>query len=91
MTNRFGAVVVAGLMALVAPAVAETPAATTQKVVKQRTKAAAAVARRHPHPHRYVDRAYHPTYYDRPYVYRPYPYSSPAPFTLGFGFGPLWW
>jgi hypothetical protein len=31
---------------------------------------------------------YHPTYYDRPQYYRPYPYNVPAPFVFGFGFGP---
>ena len=31
------------------------------------------------------------SYYDRPYYYRPYPYSVPAPFTFGIGFGPVWW
>jgi hypothetical protein len=33
---------------------------------------------------------YHPTYYDRPQYYRPYPYNVPAPFVFGFGFGPWW-
>lgn len=32
-----------------------------------------------------------PRYYARPYYYRPYPYSVPAPFTFGFNFGPGWW
>ncbi|MDP1866094.1 MAG: hypothetical protein Q8L13_07100 [Bradyrhizobium sp.] len=32
-----------------------------------------------------------PRYYARPYYYRPYPYSVPAPFTFGFGFAPGWW
>ena len=32
-----------------------------------------------------------PRYYARPYYYRPYPYSVPAPFTFGFAFGPGWW
>ena len=51
--------------------------------------------------HRYVRRYhrhsgysrpyYRPTYYDRPVYYRPYPYLSPAPFTFGIGFGPVWW
>jgi hypothetical protein len=42
---------------------------------------------------RYAYRAYdrpQPQYYDRPYYYRPYPYSVPAPFTFGFAFGPRW-
>jgi hypothetical protein len=47
-------------------------------------------ARRHTrHPahdaERTDDRFY---YYDRPTTYRPYPYVLPAPFFLGFGFGP---
>jgi hypothetical protein len=33
---------------------------------------------------------YQPQYYMRPVFYRPYPYASPAPFTFGIGFGPLW-
>ena len=51
-------------------------------------------ARRHHrryHLHGY--RTYHrpqPRYYARPYYYRPYPYSVPAPFTFGFAFGPWW-
>jgi len=32
----------------------------------------------------------YPCYCARPYYYRPYPYSSPAPFIFGLGFGPLW-
>jgi len=31
-----------------------------------------------------------PYYYARPYFYRPYPYSVPAPFTFGFNYGPYW-
>ena len=51
--------------------------------------------------HRHITRAhrhhgnprpyYHPHYYDRPVYYRPYPYASPAPFTFGIGFDPVWW
>lgn len=29
-----------------------------------------------------------PAYFARPYYYRPYPYSVPAPFFLGFGYLP---
>jgi len=36
--------------------------------------------------HRYAP--YAPHYYARPVYYRPYPYSTPAPFV--FGFGPWW-
>ncbi len=34
--------------------------------------------------------AYQPHYYGRPTYYRPYPYESPVPFFLGFGFDPWW-
>ena len=43
---------------------------------------------------RYGNRPYYrpsPSYYARPYYYRPYPYSVPAPFPFGLGFGPPWW
>ena len=42
------------------------------------------------HGYRTYDRP-QPRYYARPYYYRPYPYSVPAPFTFGFAFGPAWW
>ena len=48
-------------------------------------------SRRSHRPHRYHhgDRAhYRPRYYARPYEYRPYPYSTPAPFVFGLNFGP---
>jgi hypothetical protein len=46
---------------------------------------------RHRHGHRYGDHpAYQPHYYARPTYYRPYPYDLPAPFFLGFAFGPWW-
>ena len=31
-----------------------------------------------------------PTYFARPYYYRPYPYALPAPFFLGFGYLPYY-
>jgi hypothetical protein len=55
------------------------------------SKATDVSSRRHhgPSHHRHIDRLYHrPSYYDRPYLYRPYPYASPAPFVFGLGFGP---
>jgi hypothetical protein len=35
--------------------------------------------------------AFQPYYYDRPTYYRPYPYAVPAPFFLGFAYGPRGW
>ena len=32
----------------------------------------------------------YPTYFARPSYYRPYPYSVPAPFFLGFGYLPYY-
>lgn len=44
---------------------------------------------RNTHSH-YVNRQpIRPHYYERPYLYTPYPYSVPAPFV--FGFGPWVW
>ena len=47
--------------------------------------------RRH---HRHGQRHYRPYappyYYARPVYYRPYPYSVPAPFVFGIGYGPWW-
>ncbi|MGY8669228.1 hypothetical protein Q3C01_43780 [Bradyrhizobium sp. UFLA05-109] len=47
-------------------------------------------APRHDRSARHVRRSapYEPHYYARPVYYRPYPYSVPAPFVLGFG---PWW
>jgi hypothetical protein len=70
-------------------------AAAPLQAAPQESQAAAATdlgARRHArHYRRYAYRPYYrPYYYDRPYYYRPYPYVAPAPFFLGFGFGPWW-
>ena len=46
--------------------------------------------RRHARHHGYYRPSSRPYYYDRPVYYRPYPYSTPAPFTFGIGFDPLW-
>jgi hypothetical protein len=66
------------------------PAAASASGAKQQTSATDLGARRH---HRHHDGArrivpHEPHYYARPIFYRPYPYSVPAPFVLGFG---PWW
>ena len=95
MKGWIGAAFVASVLVLAGPASAETSAVAPQ-ATKQTTgtaKAADISARRHYRPYyRYGHRPYYRAYYyARPYYYRPYPYSSPAPFTFGFGFGPFWW
>jgi hypothetical protein len=90
-----GAVIAAGL-ALFAPAAMGSAAATNSKAGIHATQASEATdlgaRRRTRHvrhdAHRASDRPYY--YYDRPYDYRPYPYQTPVPFFLGFGFGSSW-
>jgi len=83
-----GAVLAAGL-ALVGPVVMASAAATNPKAgihATQASKATDLSARRRTRHVRHY--AYRPN--DRPYDYRPYPYQTPVPFFLGFGFGPSW-
>ena len=89
-----GAVLAAGLT-LVGPGAPGSAAATNPKAAIHASQASEATDRgarrrtrhiRH-HAYRANDRPY---YYDRPYDYRPYPYQTPVPFFLGFGFGPSW-
>ena len=92
MKTLIGAAFIAGSLALGAI----DPAAAASSRAGVSTSAAAAStdlgARRHRHYRRYAYRpAYPPYYYDRPTYYRPYPYSVPAPFFLGFAFGPAGW
>jgi hypothetical protein len=67
---------------------AEAPSKlTTQMTYSSATDFNARRDRRHGHRSHYRPQ---PTYYARPYYYRPYPYSVPAPFTFGFAFAPRW-
>jgi hypothetical protein len=94
MKRSIGAAVIAGSLALAGPAAIDPAAAASSKVVSISAAAASTDlgARRHRHYRRYAYRpAYPPYYYDRPTYYRPYPYSVPAPFFLGFAFGPTGW
>jgi hypothetical protein len=86
MTRWIGAAMLA--LALTSGATAFDSAAAAQK--PEISKATDLSARRHTrHPTQYADRADDRFYYyDRPTTYRPYPYLSPVPFFLGFGFGP---
>jgi len=89
-----GAVLVAAL-ALVGPVAPARAAATNSKAGIHASQASEATdlgaRRRTRHVRHYAYRANdRPYYYDRPYDYRPYPYQTPVPFFLGFGFGPSW-
>ena len=89
-----GAVLAAGL-ALVGPVAPGSAAANDSKARIHASQASEATdlgaRRRTRHVRHYAHRANdRPYYYDRPYDYRPYPYQTPVPFFLGFGFGPSW-
>ena len=94
MKGLIGAAFVAGALAVAGPtAISPVTAAPQAKAQRAGTTGAADFSarrhvRRHYRHHGY-SRPYY--YYDRPVYYRPYPYSSPAPFTFGIGFDPVWW
>lgn len=99
MKRLIGVAVVAGAFVLagsaaVNPAAAAPQAKTQASVISDATDFSARRYYRH-HYHYgyrpYVRPYYQPYYYARPSYYRPYPYYAPAPFPLGFGFGPSWW
>jgi hypothetical protein len=100
MRTLIGAAVVAGVLAFAGPAAISSAAAAPQmKVQAARSSDATDIGAR-PYDrrdhHDGYDRRYkryqpYPSYYARPYYYRPYPYNAPVPFVFGFGFGPLWW
>jgi hypothetical protein len=92
MKRLIGAAVVAGVLALAVPAAIDPAVAASPQVRIQTAGTSDATdfsARRYYR--RYYRPYYRPYYYARPYYYRPYPYSVPAPFPLGLGFGPFWW
>jgi hypothetical protein len=92
MTRWIGTAILALALMSGAAAIHTAAAAPLQAAVQkpETGKASDLSARRHTrHPARYADRADNRVYYyDRPTTYRPYPYVLPAPFFLGFGFGP---
>ena len=87
-----GAALVAGALVLGAPAAVAGTEATPQ--MKARTASVATDAtrrrlfRRYPAYPAYARYPSYTTYYARPYYYRPYPYTVPVPFFLGFGYLP---
>ena len=88
-----GVVVVAAALAFSAPgAIAGTRAAPQAKATASDATdfGARRVYRRYPSYPAYARYPSYPTYYARPYYYRPYPYSVPVPFFLGFGYLPYY-
>jgi hypothetical protein len=95
MKTWIGGAVLAAALALVGPVAPASVAATNSKAGIHTTEASEATdlsaRRRTRHVRHDAYRANdRPYYYDRPYDYRPYPYQTPVPFFLGFGFGPSW-
>jgi hypothetical protein len=96
MKTLIGAAIVAATLALAGSAAIDPAAAASPKAGAGAAAASTSTdlgARRHDrHYRRYAYRpSYQPYYYGRPAYYRPYPYSAPVPFFLGFGFGPGGW
>jgi hypothetical protein len=92
MTRWIGATIVASVLAFAVPASAKDAAGVFVRPPAQNpstvTSTDVSAQRNHRRYHRHY--GYRPYYYARPDYYRPYSYSSPAPFTFGFGFGPWW-
>jgi hypothetical protein len=95
MKSLIGAAFVAGALAVGGQAaispVAAAPQAKTQSGTSDATDFSAhRYVRRHYRHYGYYRPHYRSYYYNRPVYYRPYPYDTPAPFTFGIGFGPVW-
>jgi len=94
MKIRIGVAFVVAALAFSAPAaIAETSTAPQAKAATTSGAtdvSARRVFRRYPSYPTYARYPSYPTYYARPYYYRPYPYSVPAPFFLGFGYLPYY-
>ena len=89
-----GVALVAAAQAFSAPAAvaaSETAPQSKAAVTSSATDfGARRVYRRYPAYPAYARYPHYPTYYARPYYYRPYPYSVPVPFFLGFGYLPYY-
>ena len=96
MRSLIWTALVAGVLMVGGPAAISPVAAASQAKAQTGTSDATdfSAHRHHRRYHRhtgYYRPHYRAYYYGRPVYYRPYPYDSPAPFTFGIGFGPLWW
>ncbi len=94
--KRWIAAAFVGTLALAGTVATDPAAAASGKSGVSAALASASTdlsARRHQRTYRrYAYRpSYQPYYYDRPTYYRPYPYAMPAPFFLGFAYGPWGW
>lgn len=96
MKRLITAALVAGTLSMAVPGTNESalaaPQAKTQVAASSGSTDVGAHRRhrRHHAQHRFhTGTFYSPPYYARPAYYRPYPYTTPAPFTFGFGFGPF--
>jgi hypothetical protein len=96
MKSLIGAAFIVSALAVAGPAAISPVAAAPQAKAHSAGTSDATDFSAHRHVRRYY--RYHgnhrphslPYYYDRPVYFRPYPYSTPAPFTFGIGFDPLW-
>jgi hypothetical protein len=96
MKSLIGAAFIVSALAVAGPAAISPVAAVPKAKAHSAGTSDATDFSAHRHVRRYY--RYHgnhrphslPYYYDRPVYFRPYPYSTPAPFTFGIGFDPLW-
>jgi hypothetical protein len=93
MKRWFRAAAVAAVLVLATPTMNPAAAASPRVVVSAAdvSEPTDLSARRHHYRRSSYRPYYQPHYYGRPTYYRPYPYASPVPFFLGFGFGPWGW
>ena len=90
MKGWLGGAFIAAALALSPPvAIAATDVAPQAKARPNTTDFSARRAyRRYPAYPSYARYPSYPSYYARPHYYRPYPYTAPVPFFLGFGYLP---
>lgn len=94
MRACLGGVCIAAALAFGAPVAVTGADAAPQTKVQTASDAtdfsARRAYRRYPAYPSYARYPSYPTYYARPYYYRPYPYTVPVPFFLGFGYLPYY-
>ena len=91
MKAWIGAACVAATLSLGAPpAMSATKVAPSVKAQAASDATRARLFRRYPAYPTYARYPSYPAYYARPYYYRPYPYTVPVPFFLGFGYLPYY-
>lgn len=83
-----GVALVAVTQILSAPAAVAATSGTAEAKPKATTSGKTDAGARRVHRRHSASAAEVPTYYARPYYYRPYPYGVPVPFFLGFEYLP---